>query len=153
MHAPHDVNEGEVAMSETAGSTAMRALAEELLAKTRALDLDGMRALFARGVVFWSNVGETESGLDQRMAFMALEKEVFEALEIEDVRIAVFDGGFVQQCDFTGTVAGGITVRIPTCLVVRVAEGRVTRFEEYVSMEHIKPVVDAIAAHLAARRA
>src|SRR5262245_4495920 len=112
MHAPHDVNEGEVAVSETAGSTVMRALAEELLARTRALDLDGMRALFARDVVFWSNVSDAESGLDQRMAFMALEKEVFEALEIEDVRIEVFDGGFVQQCDFTGTVTGGLSVRV-----------------------------------------
>ena len=138
-------------MSETAGSTAMRALAEELLARTRALDLDGMRALFARDVVFWSNVGQVESGVDQRMAFMALEKEVFDALVIEDVHIDVFEGGFVQQCVFAGTVKGGATVRVPTCLVIRMAEDRVTRFDEYVSMDHIQPVVDAIAAHLAER--
>ncbi len=139
-------------MSETEGSPAMRALAEELLERTRALDLDGMRALFARDVVFWSNVGQGESGVDQRMAFMALEKEVFDELEIEDVRIEVFDGGFVQQCVFAGAVKSGVTVRVPTCLVIRVAEGQVTRFDEYVSMDHIQPVVDAIAAHLAARR-
>jgi ketosteroid isomerase-like protein len=141
-----------MAMSETQGSTAMRAVAEELLAKTRALDLDGMRALFARDVVFWSNVSQVESGLDQRMAFMALEKEVFDELAIEDVHIDVFDGGFVQQCVFAGTVKGGAAVRVPTCLVVRVTEGQVSRFDEYVSMDHIQPVVDAIAAHLAAQR-
>ena len=131
----------------------MRALAEALLAATRALDLDGMRALFAPDVLFWSNVGQVESGLDQRMAFMALEKQVFDTLAIEDVHIDVFEGGFVQQCVFAGTVTGGPSVRVPTCLVVRVAEGQVTRFDEYVSTDHIKPVVDAIAAHLAARRA
>ena len=132
--------------SETPDDTAMRALAERLLAQTRALDLEGMRALFSPSVVFWSNVGQVESPLEERMTFMALEKEVFEELRIDDVRIEVFAGGYVQQCVFAGSLRGGVEVRIPTCLVVRASDGLVTSFEEYVSLDQIQPVVDAIMA-------
>jgi ketosteroid isomerase-like protein len=137
-----------MAKSQAASDDATRELAAELLKRTQDLDLEGMQALFSPDVVFWSNVGQLETGLAERMMFMALEKEVFAELRIEDVNVEVFDGGYVQQCTFAGTVRGGGDVSIPTCLVVRVHDGRVVRFEEYVSTDQIEPVIDAITAHL-----
>jgi ketosteroid isomerase-like protein len=126
----------------------MRELAEALLERTQNLDLEGLRELFSPDVVFWSNLGQTETGLGARMTFMALEKEVFAELRIENVRIEVFDGGFIQQCTFAGVVEGGAEVSIPTCLVVRANDSRVVQFEEYISQDQIKPVIDAITAHI-----
>ncbi|WP_235735596.1 nuclear transport factor 2 family protein [Nocardioides alcanivorans] len=43
----------------------------------------------------------------------------------------VFDGGWVLQSTTVGTSAAGDPVRIPSCLVVTVRDGRIARFEEY----------------------
>ena len=43
----------------------------------------------------------------------------------------VFDGGWILQATTVGTSALGEPVRVPTCLVVTLRDGRITRFEEY----------------------
>ncbi len=92
--------------------------------------LEGRRAdddVYADGVTTWHNIGERESVVQQTPSRTRAGGE----LRVEDVRLRVFDGGWVLQGTTAGTSASGDPVRIPSCLVVTVREGRIARFEEY----------------------
>jgi len=93
----------------------------------------GQRAeedLYAEVVTTWHNVGEWEAPI-KKTPSRTRQVNAGADLHIEDVRCRVFDGGFVVQATTVGTSAGGEAVRVPTCLVVTVADGRIQRFEEY----------------------
>lgn len=106
-----------------------RALAERWLAAF----LEGRRAdddVYADGVTTWHNIGEREAEV-QRTPSRTRQVQSGADLRVEDVRLNVFDGGWVLQATTVGTNAAGEPVRVPTCLVVTVRDGRIARFEEY----------------------
>ncbi|GAA4368344.1 hypothetical protein [Nocardioides caricicola] len=95
--------------------------------------LEGRRAddeLYAEGVTTWHNIGEREAEV-QRTPSRTRQVEAGADLRVEDVRMHVFDGGWVLQATTVGTNAAGALVRVPTCLVVTLRDGRIARFEEY----------------------
>lgn len=95
--------------------------------------LEGRRAddeLYAEGVTTWHNIGEREAEV-QRTPSRTRQVEAGADLRVEDVRMHVFDGGWVLQATTVGTTAAGAPVRVPTCLVVTLRDGRIARFEEY----------------------
>lgn len=107
----------------------VRALAERWLPAF----LEGRRAdddVYADGVTTWHNIGEREAEV-QRTPSRTRQVAGGADLRVEDVRLHVFDGGWVLQATTVGTTADGAPVRIPTCLVVTVRDGRIARFEEY----------------------
>lgn len=106
-----------------------RALAERWLPAF----LEGRRAdddVYAEGVTTWHNIGEREVAV-QRTPSRTRTNQAGADLHVEDVRLRVFDGGWVLQSTTTGTNAAGDEVRIPSCLVVTLRDGRISRFEEY----------------------
>lgn len=106
-----------------------RALAERWLPAF----LEGRRAdddVYADGVTTWHNIGERETEI-QRTPSRTRQAESGADLRVEDVRLNVFDGGWVLQATTVGTTASGAPVRVPTCLVVTVRDGKIARFEEY----------------------
>ena len=95
--------------------------------------LAGQRAdddVYADGVSTWHNIGEREAEI-QRTPSRTRQVQAGADLRIEDVRLRVFDGGWVVQATTVGTTAAGVPVRVPTCLVVTLRDGRIARFEEY----------------------
>ena len=95
--------------------------------------LAGQRAdddVYADGVSTWHNIGEHEAEI-QRTPSRTRQVQAGADLRIEDVRLRVFDGGWVVQATTVGTTAAGVPVRVPTCLVVTLRDGRIARFEEY----------------------
>ena len=95
--------------------------------------LSGQRAdeeLYCDGVTTWHNIGERESVV-QRTPSRTRQVNSGADLRVEDARVKVFDGGWVFQGTTVGTSAAGTPVRIPTCLVVTLENGRIARFEEY----------------------
>jgi ketosteroid isomerase-like protein len=95
--------------------------------------VEGRRAdddLYADGVNTWHNIGERESEV-QRTPSRTRAAVDGADLRISDVRLRVFDGGWVVQATTVGTNASGAPVRIPTCLVVTLHDGKIARFEEY----------------------
>lgn len=112
-----------------AGLEQARALAERWLPAF----LAGERAdddVYADGVTTWHNIGERES-LVQRTPSRTRSVGSGAELRVTDVRLRVFDGGWVVQATTVGTNAAGAPVRIPSCLVVTLRNGRIVRFEEY----------------------
>lgn len=112
-----------------AGLDQARALAERWLPAF----LEGRRAdddVYADGVSTWHNIGEREAEI-QRTPSRTRQVQGGADLRVEDVRLRVFDGGWVVQATTVGTNASGAPVRVPTCLVVTLRDGRIARFEEY----------------------
>jgi len=86
--------------------------------------------VYAEGVSTWHNIGEHETEI-QRTPSRTRQVRAGADLRIEEVRLRVFDGGWVVQATTVGTTAAGAPVRVPTCLVVTLRDGRIARFEEY----------------------
>ena len=107
----------------------VRALAERWLPAF----LEGRRAdddVYAEGVTTWHNIGEREAEVRPTPS-RTRQVRRGARLRVEDVRLHVFDTGWVLQATTVGTNASGGPVRVPTCLVVTVRDGRIARFEEY----------------------
>jgi ketosteroid isomerase-like protein len=86
--------------------------------------------VYAEVVTTWHNVGEWEAEIKSTPS-RTRRVQAGADLHLEDVRCRVFDGGFVVQATTAGTSADGRPVRVPTCLVVNLVDGKVARFEEY----------------------
>lgn len=95
--------------------------------------LAGERAdeeLYADVVTTWHNIGEREVEV-QRTPSRTRAAAGGADLVVQDVRVKVFDGGWVFRATTVGATAAGEAVRIPTCLVATLVDGRIARFEEY----------------------
>ncbi len=120
------------------------AVGKRLLAALEADDADEMRACCAPDVVFWNNL-DAERGIDEVVTLHEAERRHVPDLHFEDVRLRPTDTGYVQQATIRGTTVRGDDVRIPLCAVVAVDNGRITRLEEYVSISHVRPILEAMA--------
>ncbi|GAA1796553.1 hypothetical protein GCM10009795_047480 [Nocardioides hankookensis] len=56
---------------------------------------------------------------------------VEQALALARRWLPAFDGGWVVQATAVGTNAAGEPVRVPSCQVVTLRDGRIALFEEY----------------------
>jgi ketosteroid isomerase-like protein len=95
--------------------------------------LAGRRAaaeLYAPDVTVWHNIGDRSERLAAPPSH-ARAKAVLPDLHHEDVRLRVGDDHFVLQVVAVATGPEGEPVRVPSCLVVSVEKGRITRFDEY----------------------
>lgn len=123
-------------MSEPVIETPSAAGVEEALAVARRwlpAFVAGRRAdedVYADGVSTWHNVGEWEAEIKRTPSRTRRNLDGAD-VRLVDVRLRVFDGGWVVQATTAGTNAAGEAVRVPTCLVVTLRDGRIARFEEY----------------------
>lgn len=58
-------------------------------------------------------------------------------LRYEDVRRHATPSGFVQQHVLRGTAPSGAPLEVPACIVCAVANGRITRLDEYLDSAHV----------------
>lgn len=122
----------------TSGLDEVQALADRWLPAF----LEGRRAdddVYAEGATTWHNIGEREAEI-QRTPSRSRQVRSGADLRVEDVRLRVFEGGWVLQATTVGTSAAGAPVRVPTCLVVTVRDGRIARFEEYADSRAAAPL-------------
>ena len=95
--------------------------------------LDGRRAdddVYAEGVVTWHNTTEKESVIQQKPS-RTRANDSGAQLQVVDVMVNVFDGGWVFRGTTVGTNEHGGSVRIPVCLIAHVVDGKIARFSEY----------------------
>jgi ketosteroid isomerase-like protein len=114
---------------------ATRAVALKLVAAIENYDSAAMRECYATDMRMWHNAFQLEMSGEEHVRLM--ERTYFHKyLEPKyiNVRIEVFEGGFVQQHVLTAHFADGTQVRMPICVVGRVRDGRITRIDEYLTM-------------------
>lgn len=109
----------------------VRALAKRFFDSVEAGDIAAVRDCYAPNARIWHNTDDQEQSRDDNAAVLAGFVERISDRVYANRRLEVFEGGFVQQHELRGRRADGVAVRLTACLVCAVADGRITRLDEY----------------------
>lgn len=107
------------------------AIAERLFAAVQHGDIEAVRALYATQAVIWHNFDGVEQSPEENLRTLAWVTRNVTGLRYDDVRRQATPEGFVQQHVLRGVGPSGKAVEIPACIVCTVADGRITRLDEY----------------------
>ncbi len=108
-----------------------RAVADRLFDSVEKGDLKAVAQLYAEDIVVWHNNDQVEQTKAQNLAAIAGAIERLVSRRYANRRIDVFPGGFVQQHMFVATRPNGEVIEMPAVVVARVANGLITRIDEY----------------------
>ena len=111
--------------------TAMRAFITRFFDAIEKGDIDTVRDSYAPGAVIWHNTDELETTREDNVKVLSGFVKAIPGRHYENRRAQVFPGGFVHQHDLRAVRADGVAVVLPACLVCQVADGRITRLDEY----------------------
>jgi ketosteroid isomerase-like protein len=112
-------------------------VADDLFAAIERGDVDAIKGIYAPDAVIWHNNDEIEQTVTQNLRVLAWMGANFSERSYEDVRRTEFDGGFVQQHVLKLTKLDGTKVELPACIVATVADGKITRIDEYLDSAHV----------------
>ena len=107
------------------------AVADEMFAAIERGDVGALAAMWSDDVLVWRLGGGRER--DKPRALVVIDWFVANTTSrrYEVLDRQVFDGGFVQQHVVHAVTANGSPVSFRACLIVKVADGLVTRIDEY----------------------
>ncbi|TXS89568.1 nuclear transport factor 2 family protein [Parahaliea maris] len=116
----------------------MRSLAKRFFDSVEAGDIDGLVACYAPQARIWHNTDRVEqTPTDNKATLLGMVSRI-EQRRYDERRLDTFPGGFVQQHVLRGTrVHDGVRVELPACVVCQVADGRITRLDEYFDSAHV----------------
>ena len=106
------------------------ALATSFFDAIEAGDVDMLRRLYSPDATIWHNYDGVDQDVERNLAVLAWIVRNIAGRRYDEVRRIVLDDGFVQQHVLRGEAPGG-RLEIPAMMRVMVAEGKVTRIEEY----------------------
>jgi ketosteroid isomerase-like protein len=110
---------------------AMLDLCERFFAAVAAGDLDAVRAMYAPDAAIWHNNDGLEQTVEQNMRILRWATSAISGFHYEDVRRRATADGFIEEHVMRGTAPNGEELRVHTCLVCTVRDGRITRVNEY----------------------
>lgn len=128
--------------SVTADESTPNAIAERLFAAIEAGDIDAVRSLYAPDVAVWHNHDGLVQGLDDNLRVLGWMSKHVPGARYTDVRRSSTDTGFVQQHVLVATNRAGREVAVPACIVAEIADGRITRLDEYLDSAHIAQLME-----------
>jgi ketosteroid isomerase-like protein len=109
----------------------IRALAQRFFDAIERGDIETVGAIYAPDAVIWHNTdGIASSRADNLKTLTDFIRHVPER-RYTDRRLAIFDGGFVEQHLLKAKLRSGKDVSLAACIVCEVANGRITRLDEY----------------------
>jgi ketosteroid isomerase-like protein len=111
--------------------TQIEALAQQLFDAIERGDVDTLRDLYHADARIWHNTDGAEQSVEQNLRVLRWLVRNTSLRRYEEVRREMLATGFVQMHVLRLDLASGRTVHIPACLVARVADGRITRIDEY----------------------
>jgi ketosteroid isomerase-like protein len=118
-------------------------IADALFRAIEAGDVDAVAGLYADDAVIWHNFDRVEQTRDMNLAVLTFVVRNLQERHYDDVVRHPIDGGFVQQHVLRGTTTAGVEVQVPACVVVKVADGKITRIDEYLDTRQIEPLTTA----------
>jgi ketosteroid isomerase-like protein len=110
--------------------TEMHDLGDRLVAAIVAGDVDAVRAIYAPDATIWHNFDQRDQTVDENLATLADLHRRVSNLRYTEIRRALVPDGFVQQHVLTGDARGG-PLAMPAMIRFAVADGCITRLEEY----------------------
>lgn len=113
------------------------AVARRFFAAIERGDLAEVGRIYAPDVVVWHNTDRKTKTREENLAMLAYALENVSRLRYEDVRLEPIAGGFVERHVVRGTEkASGRELVLPAVVVCQVANGRITRLDEYFDSAH-----------------
>ena len=109
-------------------------LANRLVKAIETADVDTIRGCYAPDARIWHNFDNIEQTVDENLATLSWLVERLPVRRYEIQRREALADGFFQQHILAGTTHTGENFSLPACIVCRVAEGRITRLDEYLDM-------------------
>jgi len=127
----HDLDSQDTLDSHDPESQDTLELADRLVAAIEAGDIDSLRRIYAPTAEIWHNFDQLTQTVDENLATLQWLVERLPERRYDVVRRERLPDGFVQQHVLVGTTRSGGRLEMPACLIVRVAEGCITRLDEY----------------------
>jgi len=100
-------------------------------------DVAAVGECYAPDAMIWHNYDQLEQALDANLRVLRWVVDNVAGLRYEDIRRVVLDDGFVQQHVLRGTAPNGAPLEVPAMMRVMVADGRITRLEEYLDTAQV----------------
>ena len=114
------------------------ALLDRFFAAIASGEIDAVRAIYAPGVAVWHNFDGVAQTLEQNLATLAWVSRHVSGLRYEEVRRQPLgDGRVAQQHVLRGRAPNGHELEVPAALFVTIADGRITRLEEYLDTAQV----------------
>ena len=114
-------------------------VSDRFFAAATAQDLDAVRALYADDARIWHNWDDHEQDVDENLATLGSLPQRYDRFEYDAVRTVALADGFLRQHDIVVERAGRSAL-VPAILRGYVAEGRITRIEEYFDLGQLAEV-------------
>lgn len=111
-------------------------LATRFFAAIEAGDIDTVAAIYADDAVIWHNYDQVEQAAVDNLRTLAFVVRTVAGRSYDDISRVVLDDGFVQQHVLRGTAPGG-PLEVPAMMRVWVADGRITRLDEYLDTAQV----------------
>jgi ketosteroid isomerase-like protein len=105
--------------------------ADDIFGAIEAGDVEAVRAVYAPDAVIWHNFDQVEQNVEDNLRVLGWMAKTFASRSYEEVVRHEWDGGFVQQHVLRLTKQDGTKVELPCCIVAKVADGKITRIDEY----------------------
>lgn len=106
-------------------------VAERFFAAIAAGDIEAIRGMYASDAVIWHNDDNQAQTPEQNLRVLRWVVRNVRELRYEEIRRQEWPGGFVQQHVLRGFAPNGDPLEMPACIVCTVADGRITRLDEY----------------------
>lgn len=109
----------------------IQALADRFFAAIEAGDIAAVSDCYAEDAVIWHNDDKLETDKAANLKVLSRFIRFAPKRTYANRRVIVFETGFVQQHVLIAERADGKRLELPACLICQVAEGRITRLDEY----------------------
>ncbi len=116
-------------------------LAERLFSAVERGDLDALREVYAPDAEIWHNTDQQVQTVEQNLRTIAWIAANVKDFRYEDINRQATGTGFIEQHMTRGTGPSGQEFSIPACIVCTVADGRITRLDEYLDSAHVSALV------------
>lgn len=113
---------------------------ERFFTALEAGDTDTLTDIYAPDALIWHNDDGGEQGVEDNLRVLRGLHSVVSGLQYEIVRRYAVEDGVFQQHVLRGTLPDGSAVAMPAAMRLVIADGRVTRIEEYLDSAQAAPI-------------
>ena len=124
-------------------SSEVTAVADQMFAAIERGEVSALAAMWSDDVIVWRLGGGRERDKPRALGVIDGFVATTTSRRYEVLDRQVFDGGFVQQHVLHAATPNGTPVSFRACLIVRVADGRVTRIDEYLDPAYLAGLADS----------
>lgn len=116
----------------------IRALANRFFNAIEQGDLQTVAACYATNAIIWHNIDGCEKSRGENIAALTQMIQRIDARRYVARRLHLLDNGFVQQHVLQGRrTLDGQAVELSACIVCEVANGQITRLDEYIDSRQV----------------